>query len=91
MGYIKAKSQVSLLSGVSSGIALLLAWFVGRQTPFVGLGLAALLALVLSVVFLMRYFKTRSLMPAGLMMVVSLVATVIFILGWLSVSNVLPA
>lgn len=84
MGYLKAKSQVSLLSGVGSGIALLIAWFICRQTPLVGLGLAALIGLMLFVVFIMRFSRTRAFMPAGMMMVFSLAATVVFLLGLLT-------
>lgn len=88
MGYVKAKSQVSLFSGAGSGIALLVAWFIARQNPSAGLGLAALVALVLLVVFAVRLFRTRAFMPAGLMMVVSLAATVIFSLGLLAAPGV---
>ena len=84
MGYVKAKSQVSLFSGVGSGIALLVAWFICRQIPLVGLGLATFLGLVLFIVFVIRFFKTRTFMPAGLMTLFSLAATVIFLLGLLS-------
>lgn len=89
MGYLKAKSQVSLLSGVGSGIALLVAWFVCQQIPSVGLGLATLLALVLFIVFIIRFLKTRAFMPAGLMMASSLAATVLFLLGLLSTAGLL--
>ncbi|HEY9638064.1 MAG TPA: TMEM14 family protein [Coleofasciculaceae cyanobacterium] len=89
MGYVKAKSQVSLLSGVGSGIALLFAWLISRQFPLAGLGLATVLALVLLVVFVMRFSRTRAFMPAGMMVVLSLVATVVFLLGLLSISGLL--
>ncbi len=89
MGYVKAKSQVSLISGVGSGIALLVAWFITRQLPFAGLGLATLLALVLFIVFVIRFSRTRAFMPAGLMTVFSLVATAVFALGLLATGGVL--
>ena len=89
MGYVKAKSQVSLLAGVGSGIALIVAWFVFRQTPVVGLGLATLIAFILFVVFVIRFSRTRAFMPAGLMMVFSLAATVVFLLGLLGTGSLL--
>jgi uncharacterized membrane protein (UPF0136 family) len=89
MGYVKAKSQVSLFSGVGSGIALLVAWFICRQMPLVGLGLATFLGLVLFTVFIIRFLKTRAFMPSGLMMVFSLAATLVFLLGLLSTGGLL--
>ncbi|HEY9672077.1 MAG TPA: TMEM14 family protein [Waterburya sp.] len=84
MGYVKAKSQVSLLSGVGSGIALLIAWFIAGNNPWLGLGLATLLGFVLFVVFIVRFLRTGSFMPAGLMMVFSLAAVAVFVIGLLS-------
>jgi uncharacterized membrane protein (UPF0136 family) len=89
MGYLKAKSKVSLFSGLGSGIALLVAWIVCRQAAMAGLGLATLIALVLFVVFILRFLKTRAFMPAGLMMVFSFAATVVFLLGLLANGGVL--
>lgn len=89
MGYVKAKSQASLYSGVGSGIALLITWFICTQNPLIGLGLATLLALVLFVVFVIRFFRTRTFMPAGLMMMLSLSATVLFALGLFSTGGLL--
>jgi uncharacterized membrane protein (UPF0136 family) len=87
MGYIKAKSKVSLISGASSGIALGIAWFVSRQNPVIGLASATVLALILLIVFIKRFVSTRSFMPAGLMVVFSLAATAIFIFGLVSIGN----
>lgn len=89
MGYIKAKSQMSLVSGVGSGVALLSAWFISRQMPVVGLGLAAGIGLVLFGVFVKRFSVTRAFMPAGMMMIFSLAATVVFLVGLLGTSGVL--
>jgi uncharacterized membrane protein (UPF0136 family) len=89
MGYLKAKSKASLFSGLGSGTALLVAWIVCRQAAMAGLGLATLIALVLFVVFIFRFLKTRAFMPAGLMMVFSFAATVVFLLGLLANGGVL--
>lgn len=83
MGYLKAKSQMSLYSGIGSGVALLVAWFVSRQNPQLGLGIAAVIGLVLFVVFVKRFSTTRAFMPAGMMMVFSLAATALFVVGLL--------
>jgi uncharacterized membrane protein (UPF0136 family) len=89
MGYVKAKSQISLFSGVGSGIALLVAWFLCRQSPLVGLGVATLVALILFITFVIRFSRTRAFMPSGLMMVLSLTATALFFFGLLSTGGVL--
>jgi uncharacterized membrane protein (UPF0136 family) len=89
MGYVKAKSKVSLFVGIGSGIALMSAWFLGRQMPIVGLGLASAISLILFVVFVLRFLRTRAFMPAGLMMVFSLAATTVFVLGLLANSGLI--
>ncbi|MBE9126865.1 MULTISPECIES: TMEM14 family protein [unclassified Coleofasciculus] len=89
MGYLKAKSKVSLLSGVSSGTALLAAWVLCSRIPVMGLGLATLIALFLSVVFITRLFRTRTFMPAGLMTVLSMVATGLFSVSLLAAEGLL--
>jgi uncharacterized membrane protein (UPF0136 family) len=68
---------------------LLVAWFVCRQIPLAGLGIATLIGLILFVVFVMRFSRTRAFMPAGLMMVFSLAATVVFLLGLLTTTGLL--
>lgn len=83
MGYVKVKSQMSLYSGVGSGVALLVAWFISRQNPQVGLGVASAIGLVLFVVFVKRFSVTRAFIPAGMMMVFSLAATALFVMGLL--------
>ena len=89
MGYLKAKSKVSLLAGIGSGIGLIISWFIFRQEPLVGLGLATLIALLLVIVFIIRFFRTRSFMPSGLMTVFSIAATAVFVMGLLDSSGVL--
>lgn len=83
-GYIKAKSNMSLIMGLGSGSALLAAWFFSQTTPPAGLAIAAIVATVLVVVFITRLIRTQKFMPAGLMMSLSLVAAIVFIWGWLA-------
>lgn len=83
-GYLKARSKVSLFSGVGSGLALAGAWYVSLQSPQWGLALAAVLALLLTGVFWQRFRKTQKLMPAGLLALVSGVAALGFAIGWWS-------
>jgi uncharacterized membrane protein (UPF0136 family) len=88
MGYVKAQSNVSLISGLVSGVALAIAWYISQQNPAVGLAASTLIALVLLVVFAMRFRSTSKFMPAGLMAILSLAATVLFAIGWGSVGGI---
>jgi uncharacterized membrane protein (UPF0136 family) len=87
IGYVKAKSNQSLISGLGSGIALAIAWYVSLQNPTLGLALAAAIALALVIVFALRFRATTKFMPAGLLALLSLVATVLFAFG-LTTANV---
>jgi uncharacterized membrane protein (UPF0136 family) len=89
IGYLKAKSQTSLISGVGSGVALLAAWFIAGQNPLAGLGLATLIGFILFVVFVKRFSTTRAFMPAGMLMIFSFAATVLFIVGLLNTGGLL--
>lgn len=83
MGYVKARSQPSLISGLVSGALLLGAWWFGLRNPKGGLSFALVIAIALLVVFILRYRKTQTFMPAGLMAILSGVAGVVFAIGLL--------
>lgn len=82
IGYVKAKSTQSLLSGLGSGIALAIAWYISLQNPTVGLALAAIIALALLIVFALRFRATSKFMPAGFLALLSLLATALFAISW---------
>ena len=71
-GFLKAGSRISLISSLVFAAALvlfaaqLIAWPLG----------ADLLLLVLLLVFVMRYVKTKKFLPAGLMIVLTLGALI---------------
>jgi len=81
LGYVKAQSKPSLISGLISGIALLIAWFMTLQTYDAGMTLATVLAIALVIVFLIRFRKTKAFMPAGLMALLSLVFAGTFVIA----------
>ncbi|MBD2185176.1 MULTISPECIES: TMEM14 family protein [Aerosakkonema] len=85
-GYLKAKSKMSLISGLLSGAALLAAWFLALQQAQIGLAIATSIGAVLVVIFIARLVRTRKFMPAGLMMSLSFVATLVFLWGWLAIA-----
>ncbi|WP_414583677.1 TMEM14 family protein [Scytonema sp. PCC 10023] len=74
IGYRKANSKVSLISGIISGLLLMIAAFVYLQGQTWGLTLAAVITGVLIVVFGFRLVKTRKFMPAGFMTLLGVVA-----------------
>ena len=88
IGYVKAKSNQSLISGLGSGVALAIAWYISLQNPAIGLALATVIALALLVVFALRFRKTGKFMPGGLLAVLSLVASIGFAIGWFTTANI---
>ena len=67
MGYVKAKSKISLFAGVSCGILLIIAGILPLMGINWGLILATVIATFLVITFIARLIKTRKLMPSGLM------------------------
>jgi uncharacterized membrane protein (UPF0136 family) len=71
LGYAKARSRVSLFTGI--GFALALGLCALGVVPH-GLRVAMALQLILLGVFSLRFYKTRKFMPAGLLVIATLVA-----------------
>ena len=80
VGYLKAKSKMSLISGLVSGAALLATWFFIVSTP-IKLQVATAIAAILLITFIIRFVRTQKFMPAGLMMLLSLAGVIVFALG----------
>ena len=72
IGYQTAKSKVSLISGTSSGLLLILSGILALNGIKSGFTLGAVISGVLVIVFGIRCFKTRKFMPAGLMLLVGI-------------------
>lgn len=73
LGFVKAKSRISLISSLVFGVliaAAALGWF---RTVYAG----DILLTVLVVVFAQRFGKTRKFMPAGMMVVITIAALLI--------------
>lgn len=87
LGYAKARSRVSLISGVASGVALAIAWVASLSNPQQGLLLAVFIAFALLTVFAGRYIRSRRFMPSGLLALVSLIAALYFLWGLQTVSG----
>ncbi|WP_392530559.1 TMEM14 family protein [Nostoc sp. C117] len=79
IGYIQARSKVSLLSGSISGLLLIIAAYLQLQGQTQGLILALFVTAVLVVVFAFRLAKTRKFMPGGLMTILGVLALAIMV------------
>jgi uncharacterized membrane protein (UPF0136 family) len=80
MGYVSAKSTISLVSGLISGALLLAAFGLTFRNPKLGFGFAALIALALGIFFLIRFLETGKWMPAGIS--VALSALMLILMLW---------
>lgn len=73
MGYKQAGSQVSLISGLISGLLLLIGAYLLFGGSPAGPTLSGIVSLLLVIVFVVRLLKTKKFMPAGLMIIFGLV------------------
>ena len=79
IGYKQAQSKASLISGAVSGLLLILGGVLRSLGQAWGLGLAAIVTVILVIIFTIRLIKTRKFMPAGLMTVVGVAALVVML------------
>lgn len=79
VGYTKAGSKPSLISGLVSGIVLIASGILVAQGMAVGLPLAIAVTALLVIVFAVRLSKTRKFMPAGLMLIAGGIALALLI------------
>ena len=79
LGYFKAKSTASLISGGISGVLLLVCAYLQNLGFNWALWLAAIITFILVVVFLFRLKKTGKFMPAGVMIIFGVFALILMI------------
>lgn len=79
VGYFKAGSEVSLLSGSISGILLLVCSYLQGQGYGWALTIARDITIILVIVFLIRLTITGNFMPAGVMAILGIVALALMI------------
>ncbi len=72
MGYMKARSRVSLAMGVGFGTALVVVGIAGVMGWDLASNAGAMLSGVLLVVFGIRYVRTKKMMPMGVLAILSL-------------------
>lgn len=73
IGYAQARSTPSLLSGIISGLLIILGVVIYLQGHAWGFTQALVVVAILIVVFTIRFVKTRKFMPAGLMLLLGVV------------------
>jgi uncharacterized membrane protein (UPF0136 family) len=85
VGWRFSGSRISLTAGLASAALLAIAYRLALSYLLAGYLLAALVSLGLTVMFGLRFRKTKKVMPAGMMLAVS--AVVLAVLGWLTAST----
>jgi uncharacterized membrane protein (UPF0136 family) len=79
MGYLKARSKPSLIMGLAFGLAIVACGIAYGRGIEQARGVALVMSLVLLLVFVIRYLKTRKMMPAGALTILSLAAALAFL------------
>ncbi|MGF1458850.1 MAG: TMEM14 family protein [Leptolyngbyaceae cyanobacterium] len=72
IGYQQAGSKASMISGIATGVLLIVAGIAILQAQTWGGVLAIAVTLLLVIVFCVRLLKTRRFFPAGLMIAVGI-------------------
>lgn len=83
IGYVKAGSGVSIISGSIAGILLLVAAYVLPEHLRTGLVIVLIVSLLLAGRFIPNFFATGRAMPAGLMSILSVIGIVVAAVTWL--------
>jgi uncharacterized membrane protein (UPF0136 family) len=83
MGYVKAKSMVSLVSGSVSGVLLMVASFLLPARPIRAGVIALLVSVLLAGKFVPDFVHKKAFVPGGLMAFLSVASIVLTILAML--------
>jgi uncharacterized membrane protein (UPF0136 family) len=84
MGFVKAQSRASLISGGIAGVLLLVAgYLMGASATLAGPILGMALCIALAGRFVPAFVRTKKVMPAGMMAVLSIIG-VLLLIGFLS-------
>ncbi len=83
IGYLKAGSVISVVSGGIAGLLLLLAAWLLTTNQLAGLLIALIVSLLLAGRFVPKFISTGKIMPAGLMSLLSVLGLVFAVAAWL--------
>ena len=84
IGFFKARSMPSLVAGLTSGILAGGCVAVSGSNRLLGYGLGLALALVMGVIFALRYTRTRKVMPSGMLALVSLAVVIALVVDYVA-------
>ena len=79
MGFLKAHSKISLITGAISGLVVLLSCKIKSSSAYL---YVSSISLILAGFFSYRFAATHSFMPAGLMLILSTMTFCIVALSW---------
>ena len=82
IGYLKAKSVVSLLSGSISGVLLIAASFMLPARPIRAYIIGLLVSILLAGKFVPDFIHKKAIVPGGLMALLSVAGVVLTLLAW---------
>ena len=82
MGYLKAGSLASLISGGASGLLLLVAGIIFPARFNVGMILGLVVSVLLAGYFLPKYMEKKAIFPGGFMALMSVASIAITLLAW---------
>jgi uncharacterized membrane protein (UPF0136 family) len=82
VGYVKAASLPSLVAGSITGVLLLVAGALLPEHRAIGLATGLVISLLLAAQFIPKFFRTHTMMPAGLMSILSVIGIVVAIVAW---------
>ena len=74
MGFLKSKSQISLITSTVAAAILIITTIPGLLSYQFAQGIADLVMAALLIVFAIRLGKTKKFMPSGMLLIVTVVA-----------------
>jgi uncharacterized membrane protein (UPF0136 family) len=83
MGYVKAKSKISLISGTISGAILIVASVLLPERPIIAGVIGLCVSVLLAGKFVPDFIHKKAFIPSGLMALLSVVSIVLTILALL--------
>lgn len=79
IGFVKARSRPSLISGISAGALLTASGVMVLLNVPIGTYLGLFVTIALCAIFAWRFVKTKALMPSGMMLLISIIVALILL------------